>query len=89
MQNLRSIQDIQKAGNEAVRRLRRQKLSSGRPFMINSKKLPKGQCYLEFPDGHIELVTIASNKRDFHIIRQFTNSESIDIRRQYHLLDNA
>lgn len=39
MQNLRPIQDIQKAGTEAVRRLRRQKLSSGRRFMINSKKI--------------------------------------------------
>lgn len=87
MQNLKSIQDIQKAGNEAVRRLRRQKLGRGHPFMINSKKLPKGQCYLEFPDGHIELVSIAPTKRDFHIISQFTNDESIKIRRQYHLVD--
>lgn len=87
MENLKSIQDIQKAGNEAVRRLRKQTLDSGHPFMINSKRLPKGQCYLEFPDGHIELASIASTKRDFHIIRQFTNGESIKIRRQYHLLD--
>lgn len=67
MQNLKSIQEIQKAGNEAVRRLRRQTLNSGHPFMINSKKLPKGQCYLELPDGHIELASIAATKRDFHI----------------------
>lgn len=85
MQSLKSILDIQKAGNEAVRRLRRQKLSSGHPFMINSKKLPKGQCYLEFPDGHIELVSIAPTKRDFNIIRQFTNSQSMKIRRQHRL----
>lgn len=87
MEQLKSIQDIQKTGNEAVRRLRRQKLSTGRPFMINSKKLPKGQCYLEFPDGHIELVSITPTKRDFHIIKQFTNSQSINIRMQYHLVD--
>lgn len=87
MQKLKSIKEIQNVGNEAVRRLRRQKLSSGHPFMINSKKLPKGQCYLEFPDGHIELASIASTKRDFHIIKQLTNGESIKIRRQYHLQD--
>ena len=87
MQNLKSIQDIQKAGNEAVRRLRKQKLSSGHPFMINSKKLPKGQCYLEFPNGHIELVSIASTKRNFHTIRQFTNDESTKIRMQHHLVN--
>lgn len=87
MQNLKSIQDIQKAGNEAVRRLRRQTLSSGHPFMVNSKKLPKGQCYLEYPDGHIELVSIAPNNRDFYIVRPFTKDESIIIRRQYHLVD--
>lgn len=74
MQNLKSLKEIQKAGNEAVRRLRRQKLNSGHPFMINSKKLPKGQCYLEFPDGHIELVSITPTKTDFYIIKQFTNS---------------
>lgn len=85
MQQLKSIQDIQKAGNEAVRRLRQKKLNSGHPFMINSKKLPKGQCYLEFPDGHIELVSIASTKRDFHMIRPFTNDESMKIRRQHRL----
>lgn len=87
MQNLKPIQDIQKAGTEAVRRLRKQKLSSGHPFMINSKKLPAGQCYLEYPDGHIELVSITPSKRDFHTIRQFTKSQSINIRRQYHLVD--
>lgn len=87
MQNLKSIQDIQQAGNEAVRRLRRQTLNSGHPFMINSKKLPKGQCYLEFPDGHIELVSIAATKRDFHLITQFTNDQSTNIRRQHLLPD--
>ncbi len=63
MQNLKSIQDIQKAGNEAVQRLRKQKLSSGHPFMINSKTLPKGQCYLEFPDGHIACFYCSYQKR--------------------------
>lgn len=87
MQSLKSIKEIQKAGNEAVRRLRKRKLGSGHPFMINSKKLPKGQCYLEFPDGHIELVTIASTNSDFLIIKNFTNGESIKILKQFHLQD--
>ena len=53
MTQLKSIRDIQKNGTAAVVRLGKQKLASGHPFMINSRKLPKGQCYLEYPNASI------------------------------------
>jgi hydrogenase maturation factor HypF (carbamoyltransferase family) len=51
-----ALQIIEKKGNDAVRRLRLQKLRSGHPFMINSNDLESYQCYLEYPDGSIKLV---------------------------------
>lgn len=86
MTQLKSIRDIQKNGNAAVVRLRKQKLASGHPFMINSRKLPKGQCYLEYPDGTIKLATISSSKRDFIIIKELNTTESTSIRQQHHLI---
>ncbi len=85
MVQIKSITDTQKRGSEAVKRLRTQKLSNGLPFMINSKELPKGQCYLEYPNGTIKLVTLSVSKREFFILRELTSVERIAIRRQYHL----
>jgi hypothetical protein len=47
------INQIEKVGGAAVRKLRLKKLQSGLPFMINSKDLPANHCYLEYPDGMI------------------------------------
>lgn len=86
MTQLKSIRDIQKNGTAAVVRLRKQKLSSGHPFMINSRKLPKGQCYLEYPDGTIKLAEISSTKRDFIIIKELNTIEGTSIRKLHHLI---
>jgi len=51
-----ALQIIEKVGNEAVQKLRLRKLRDGHPFMINSKDLRSNQCYLEYPDGSIQLV---------------------------------
>lgn len=48
-----TLQNIEKKGTEAVKRLRIQKLEKGLPFIINSKELPSNQCYLEYPGGTI------------------------------------
>jgi hypothetical protein len=76
---------IEKNGADAVRKLRLLKLQSGRPFMINSRELPTDQCYLEFPDGKIELVSLAANSIDFSVIRELTSEESVLIRVKYQL----
>ena len=57
------IQEIERNGTAAVKRLRLKKLSNGLPFMINTKDLPGNQCYMEYPGGTIELVKIARSDR--------------------------
>jgi hypothetical protein len=37
---MKQLQEIEKTGNAAVRKLRINKLKKGHPFMINSKDLP-------------------------------------------------
>ena len=65
-----AIKELEKRGNDAVKRLRTAKHEKGLPFMINSKSLPGNQCYLEYPDGHMELVTLKSTTdQDFTLIR--------------------
>lgn len=70
---------------EAVKKLRIKKLRLHYPFMINSKTLPLGQCYLEYPSGIIKLAAISSSKRDFEIIRELNKEETLTIRRKYNL----
>ena len=77
--------NISTLGTEAVRRLRIEKLHSGIPFMINSKELPADQCYLEYPAGNIDHVSLAANKHDFVVIRQLTESECSQLRDKHHL----
>ena len=75
---------LERSGNDAVKRLRETELAKGLPFMINAQGLPDNQCYLEYPDGNILLVTItASTDRDFTVIRQLSCAEKDDILRNF------
>jgi len=76
---------LNKMGTDAVKRLRLQKLRSGKPFMINSNELSGKQCYLEYPNGRIELVTIADSAIDFVPIRELSPLESAQLREKYQL----
>jgi hypothetical protein len=38
-------------------------------------------------DGIIKLVSISSTKRDFHIIEEYTPTRSLEIRRQFQLVN--
>lgn len=78
-----ALQTIEQIGNEAVRKLRLQKLRNGRPFMINSKDLPTDQCYLEFPDGIIKLVQLKHSAKDFTVLRILSADEEQTVRRKY------
>lgn len=77
------IKNIETKGTEAVRKLRLQKLKNGYPFMINSKELLTNQCYLEYPDGSIKLVSITKAARNFNVIRDLSPSEAQSLRRRY------
>ena len=62
MSEIEVLEDI---ATKAVHRLRTKTLTSGQPFMINLKSLPSNQCYLEYPDHTIRLVTFVPGKNDF------------------------
>lgn len=79
------VQKLEQTGSNAVKMLRINKLRKGMPFMINAKELPGNQCYLEFPDGKILLVTISSAGSDFTVLRELSSIENADIRKKYHL----
>jgi hypothetical protein len=79
-----ALQTIEQIGNKAVQKLRLQKLRSGHSFMINSKKLEPNQCYLEYPDGTIQLVYLKNAAKDFTVIRTLSAAEEDVIRLKYH-----
>jgi hypothetical protein len=79
-----ALQTIEQIGNKAVQKLRLQKLQSGHPFMINSKELEPNQCYMEYPDGSIQLVYLKNAAKDFTVIRTLSTSEQEVIRLKYH-----
>lgn len=78
---------IEKVGTDAVKQLRVDKLTNGLTFMINSKDLPSNECYLEYPDGHISLVTLTNSRRDFLEIRSLSKAEAIALRKKYNLVE--
>ncbi len=82
---MKTFHYLEQRGTEAVRRMRQQKLRSGYPFMINSKDLITNQCYLEYPNGSIKLVSIKKDAREFNIIRELSESEahSLRVRHQF------
>ncbi|MFP5040852.1 hypothetical protein [Parasediminibacterium sp. JCM 36343] len=76
---------IEKKGSDAVKKLRLSELQSGHPFMINAKDLPQRECYLEYPEGFIELVKLNNASQDFTVVRRLSTQESDDVRLQYQL----
>ena len=82
-----TLQNMERRGTAAVRRLRRQKLAKGLPFMINLNELPSNQCYLEYPDGSIQLVALTANKQDFAPVRQLSQQEVQELRIRFRLAD--
>lgn len=65
-----------------VKKLRDQKLRAGLPFMINVKELSSNQCYLEYPNGSIKLVSTVSSTRDITIIKELNSSDADKLRKR-------
>ena len=78
-----SIKTTSKKGTDAVKKLREQKLRNGLPFMINSRELSSNQCYLEYPNGSIKLVTAVHSTRDIDVVRELTSDEANRLRRRF------
>jgi hypothetical protein len=72
-------------GTEAVLRMRQQKFRNGHPFMINTKELASGQCYMEYPDGRIKHVAIETSSRGLKVIRELSGIESDSLRKRHQL----
>ena len=79
------LQGVENAGTAAIKRLRLKKLQKGLPFMINSKDLPGNQCYFEYPDGSIKLVTLLKSAKDFTEIKTLSSTEGNNVRLKYNL----
>ena len=71
-----------------VKSLRARNFSRNLPFLILSEKLPEGQIYREFPDGHIELqeVFISGSKYKSKVIQILKAHEANKVRTEYGLL---
>jgi len=75
------IESLENIATKAVHRLRTETLVSGQPFMINVKGLPKNQCYLEFPDHTIQLVTFEKEKSDFVVVENLSSKDRERLRK--------
>lgn len=80
-----TLQKYGQIGTDAVRQLRENKLRAGLPFMINVDELSADQCYLEMPNGEIQLVELNARNNDFSIVRTLSLKEANVIREQLHL----
>lgn len=76
------LEVLENIATKAVHRLRNETLSSGQPFMINVKGLPKNQCYLEFPDDSIQLVTFFKEKSDFIPVKNLSSRDRQRLRKR-------
>jgi hypothetical protein len=65
-----------------VKKLRDQKLRAGLPFMINIKELDSNQCYLEYPNGIIKLVSIVPSTRDINVVKELKTSDANNLRKR-------
>jgi hypothetical protein len=74
------IEVLENIATKAVHRLRTDTLEAGQPFMINVDDLPANQCYLEFPDRSIQLVTFLQEKNDFIVVRNLSGRDAERLR---------
>jgi hypothetical protein len=79
------LEVLENIGTAAVKRLRKQELAAGFPFMINSKDLPSTQSYMEYPDGTINIVTVATDKHSFDTVRKLSDDEAQVLRNRFGL----
>jgi len=80
-----TIEKLRAISGKVVRRLRKQKLEAGKPFLIWSDKLPKDQSYLEYPDHSIKIITVAPDLKSFTVIRELTTGQTNNIRQELNL----
>lgn len=82
---MKKIQEIEALGTNAVKKLRRSRLTRGDFFMINLNTLPPDHCYLEYRGGIIKLAVYESGAKQFTILRELETEESSDLRKKFNL----
>lgn len=82
---MKNIKEIETLGINAVKKLRRSRLTRGDFFMINLNSLPPDHCYLEYPGGLIKLAIYESGAKNFKILRELETEESSDLRKKFNL----
>lgn len=67
-----------------IERLRTRNFSRNLPFLILSDKLPEGQGFYEFADGHIEIqeVYTVGAEIETRFVRRLTDLEAEEVRKQ-------
>ena len=65
-----------------VKKLRDQKLRAGLPFMINVKELASNECYIEYPNGVIKLVSMVSSSRELNVVKELNTSDANKLRKR-------
>jgi hypothetical protein len=82
---MKAVKDLEDLGINAVRNLRKMRLSRGDFFMINLNSLPSDHCYLEYPGGTIKLAIFHSGAKDFSIVRELESDEILSLRQRFNL----
>lgn len=67
-----------------IERLRKRNFGKNLPFLILSDKLPEGQGYYEFADGHIEIqeVYTVGAELETRFVRRLSDREAEEVRQQ-------
>ena len=67
-----------------IEKLRARNFSRNLPFLILSDKLPEGQGFYEFADGHIEVqeVYTVGAEIETRFVRRLTDAEAEEVRMQ-------
>jgi len=70
-----------------IKGIRARNFSRNLPFLILSDKLPDGQVYREFPDGHIEVqqVFVLGPKFQYKALKTLPAAEADTVRKAYGL----
>ncbi|HEY9262133.1 hypothetical protein [Chitinophaga sp.] len=79
------IEEQNKKFAATIERLRKRNFSNNLPFLILSDKLPEGQGFYEFADGHIEIQEVFTIGADIEtrFVRNLSDMEANRIRENF------
>ena len=77
--------DQDKITLQAIKTLRKHKLSQGIPFMINSDILDPHQCFIEHPDGLTKIAEADAKGFDFVTLHEYSLEDSNRLRRKLNI----